>query len=230
MRGRSAVRPADSEADDGTGRPIERQRRTASPEALYLAIFVIAPFAYFYMPGELFHDDAATTTSQISADTGLFKAGMIAETIIVGIEIVARRAALATLSAGQQVARHCRPRSPEVGEALIQAVNVLLAGAVLIAVERARPVRALRRRTDPKWSGCSWTPSRFGAMVWGLLFGFHLLLLGFLVRRSDLMPRWIGSFLMVGVGRDTSRRATPTSSTPTSTGSSRAGHRAVGPR
>ena len=29
------------------------------------------------------------------------------------------------------------------------------------------------------------------------MFGFHLLLLGVLVRRSDVMPRWIGTLLML---------------------------------
>ena len=34
-------------------------------------------------------------------------------------------------------------------------------------------------------------------MVWGLLFGLHLVLLGVLVRRSELMPEWIGSLLVL---------------------------------
>lgn len=156
---------------------------------------MIAPFAYFYMPGELFHDDAATTTSQIAADTALFKAGMIAETIIVGIEIVLVgllwrlfRPVSRSLAMSSSFARG--------GEALIQAVNVLLAGAVLIAVERGG-LSGLSGDDRSEVVGLLVDTTQFGAMVWGLLFGLHLLLLGLLVRRSDLMPRWIGSLLMV---------------------------------
>ncbi len=175
---------------------FERQRRTARiAGALYLSIFVIAPFVYFYVPGELFHDDAATTSAEISANTGLFAAGMIAETVIVGIEI-----ALAGLL--WHLFRHVSPglalssSLARVGEAFIQTVNVLLAGAVLLVVDRDG-LSGLTVDQRNEAVGFLVDVIGFGVMVWGLLFGLHLLLLGVLVRRSELVPRWIGSLLMV---------------------------------
>lgn len=176
------------------------ERRTARiAGALYLALFVLGPFVYFYVPGELFHDDAATTAAEISAHTGLFTAGMVAETVIIGIEI-----ALAGL-----LWQLFRPVSPalalsssfaRVGEAFIQAVSVLLGGAVLLVVDRGA-LSGFDAADRDEVVGFLVDAMSFGVMVWGLLFGLHLLLLGGLVRRSELMPRWIGSLLLLaGIG------------------------------
>ncbi|MFW2334906.1 DUF4386 domain-containing protein [Ilumatobacter sp.] len=183
----------DSQLDDES---VEQQRRTARiAGGLYLALFVIAPFAYFYVPGELFHDDAATTYAQISADTGLFAAGMIAETVIVGIE-VALAGLLWKLFRPVSEALALSSSLARVGEAFIQTVNVLLAGAVLIVVDRGG-LSGLTVDQRDEVVGFLVDTIGFGVMVWGLLFGLHLLLLGVLVRRSELMPRWIGSLLLV---------------------------------
>jgi hypothetical protein len=175
---------------------VASQRKTARiAGALYLAIFVLGPFVYFYVPGELFHGDAATTAAAISADTGLFTAGMIAETVIVGIEIALAgllwklfRPVSQSLAFASSLAR--------VGEAFIQTVNVLLAGAVLIVVDR-NGLSGLGSDERTEVVGFLVDMIGFGVMVWGLLFGLHLLLLGVLVRRSDVMPRRIGSLLVL---------------------------------
>ena len=178
------------------GASYDSQRRTARiAGVLYLSIFVVAPFVYFYVPGELFHDDAATTAAEISANTGLFTAGMIAETVIVGIEVALAgllwklfRPVSQSLALSSSLAR--------VGEAFIQAVNVVLAGAVLIAVDRGG-LSGLDDGERAEIVGFLVDTIGFGVMVWGLLFGLHLLLLGVLVRRSELMPAWIGSLLLL---------------------------------
>lgn len=175
---------------------IERQRRTARiAGGLYLAIFVIAPFVYFYVPSELFHDDAATTSAEISANAGLFTAGMIVETVIVGIE-VALAGLLWKLFRPVSEALALSSSLARVGEAFIQTVNVLLAGAVLIVADRGG-LSGLTVDQRAEVVGFLVDTIGFGVMVWGLLFGLHLLLLGVLVRRSELMPRWIGSLLLV---------------------------------
>ena len=187
----AARRERPAGADSGAA-----QRRTARiAGGLYLALFVVAPFVYFYVPGELFHDDAATTYAQISADTGLFRAGMIAETVIVAIEVALAgllwklfRPAGEALALSSSLAR--------VGEAFIQTVNVVLAGAVLIVVDRGG-LSGLTVEQRNEVVGFLVDTIGFGVMVWGLLFGLHLLLLGVLVRRSELVPRWIGSLLLV---------------------------------
>lgn len=179
-----------------SGDSMRDQRRTARiAGALYLSLFVLGPFVYFYVPGELFHDDAATTMAEISSNTGLFTAGMIAETIIVGIELTLAgllwklfRPVSESLAFSSSLAR--------AGVAFIQMVTVLLAGAVLIVVDRGG-LPGLGEGDRSEVVGFLVDMIGLGVMGWGLLFGFHLLLLGMLVRRSDLMPAWIGSLLML---------------------------------
>ena len=194
---RSVGRPPDGNSDSQLREEsVEQLRRTARiAGGLYLALFVIAPFVYFYVPGELFHDDAATTYAQISSDTGLFAAGMIAETVIVGIE-VALAGLLWKLFRPVGEALALSSSLARVGEAFIQTVNVLLAGAVLIVVDRGG-LSGLTVDQRDEVVGFLVDTIGFGVMVWGLLFGLHLLLLGVLVRRSELMPRWIGSLLLL---------------------------------
>lgn len=177
------------------GKPDDRRSTARIAGFLYLTIFVLGPFVYFYVPGELFHDDAATTMAEISSNTRLFTAGMIAETVIVGIEVVLAgllwtlfRPVSASLAFSSSLAR--------VGEAFIQTVSVLLAGAVLIIVGRGG-LSGLDDGDRAEMVGLLVDTMQLGVMVWGLLFGLHLLLLGVLVRRSDLMPPWIGSLLML---------------------------------
>ncbi|UCC52663.1 MAG: DUF4386 domain-containing protein, partial [Anaerolineaceae bacterium] len=38
----------------------------------------------------------------------------------------------------------------------------------------------------------------FVIIIWGLVFGFHLLLLGYLVYKSGFLPRILGILLMIG--------------------------------
>ena len=172
------------------------QRRTARlAGALYLALFVLGPFVYFYVPAELFHDAAATTMAEISSNTGLFTAGMIAETVIVGIELMLAgllwklfRPVSASLAFSSSLAR--------AGVAFIQMVTVLLGGAVLIVVDRGG-LSGLGDGDRAEVVSFLVDTIGLGIMVWGLLFGLHLALLGLLVRRSDLVPAWIGSLLML---------------------------------
>jgi len=170
------------------------QRSARVAGALYLAIFVLGPFVYFYVPSELFLDDVGETAAAIEGNVRLFAAGMVAETLIIAVEIFLAgmlwklfRKNNEALAFSSSIAR--------VGEAFIQTINVILAGLVLIVVDRNG------------LAGFDLDPSMavellieaigFGVMVWGLLFGFHLLLLGVLVRRSGRMPGWIGTALIV---------------------------------
>ena len=170
------------------------QRSARLAGALYLAIFVLGPFVYFYVPSELFRDDAGETAAAIQGNVKLFATSMVAETLIIAVEILLAgmlwklfRKNNEALAFSSSIAR--------VGEAFIQTVNVMLAGLVLIIVDRNGLVGF---DLDPSVAiGLLVEAIGFGVMVWGLLFGFHLLLLGILVRRSGRMPRWIGTALVV---------------------------------
>lgn len=55
---------------------------------LYLLIAVLAPFSILYIPSMLIvPGDAATTASNILASEGLFRLGIVADSVVVLLEI-----------------------------------------------------------------------------------------------------------------------------------------------
>ena len=164
---------------------------------LYLAIFIIAPFAFFFVPGRIVvDDDAAATAANLVESEGLFRAGMVAETIIVAIELVLAgllyallRPVNRSLSLSAAFAR--------VGEAIVQAVNLFTSGAVLLIAGGTGYLAAFEPEQLDALATLFIDINQFGVMVWGLLFGFHLAMLGYLIYRSGFWPRTIGALIMI---------------------------------
>jgi len=174
---------------------IKSTARTAG--ILYLVIFVIAPFPFLLGRASLVvAGDAATTARNILASESVFRLGMVAESVVFLVELVLAALLYVLLKPVN------RPLSlaaafARVGEAVVQAVNLLtsilvlllLGGASYLAVLEPEPLNALAM--------LFLDANAFVIMVWGLLFGFHLLLLGYLVYKSSFWPRFLGILLLV---------------------------------
>jgi hypothetical protein len=166
--------------------------------ALYLLIFFIGPFAFFlgrtsvFVPG-----DPTATVDNLMASESMFRLGMVAETVIVFVEIVVSallyvlfRPVSRPLSLAAAFARFA--------QSILQAVNLftavpallLLGGAGYLSVFEPDHLRALVL--------LFFDANAFMIIVWGLIFGFHLLLLGYLVYRSGFLPRILGILLIIG--------------------------------
>jgi len=164
---------------------------------LYLVIFVVAPFAFLIVPETIVVDgDAATTAANVIDSEGLFRAGMVAETIIIAAEIV-----LAGLLYGL-LRPVSRPLSlaaafARFGEAMVQAVNLFTSAIVLLVLGGTGYLAVFEPEELDALATLFVEANAFGVMLWGLLFGFHLALLGYLVHRSGFWPRLLGVLLMV---------------------------------
>lgn len=164
---------------------------------LYLAIFVIAPFAFFVVPGRIVVDgDAAATAANVVGSDGLFRAGMVAETAIIAIELVLAGLLYALL---RPVSRPLSLAAAfaRVGEALVQAVNLFTSATVLLLATGTGYLAVFEPNELDALASLFIDVNQFGVMVWGLLFGFHLALLGSLVYRSGFWPRAVGVLLIV---------------------------------
>lgn len=185
-----------SEAPEHTD-PASVKRKARLAGLLYLAIFVIAPFAFFVVPDRIVVDDDATATAaNIVESEGLFRAGMVAETTIIAIELVLAGLLYALL---RPVSRPLSLAAAfaRVGEAIVQAVNLFTSGIVLLLASGVGYLAAFEPDQLDALTSLFVDANQFGVMIWGLLFGFHLALLGFLVYRSGFWPRAIGALLMV---------------------------------
>lgn len=166
--------------------------------ALYLLLFFIGPLAFFMgrtsvvVPG----DPAATVESLLASET-MFRIGMVAETAIVLIEIVVAgilyvllRPVSRPLSLASAFARFA--------QAVLQAVNLLTAVPALLLLGGAGYLAAFNPEQLNALVQVFMEMNAFVIFIWGLIFGFHLLLLGYLAYRSGFWPKLLGILLFIG--------------------------------
>jgi hypothetical protein len=166
--------------------------------ALYLLIFFVGPFAFFmgrtgvFVPG-----DPAATVDNLMASETMFRLGMVAETVIVLIEIlvsailyVLLRPVSRPLSLAAAFARFA--------QSILQAVNLFTAVPALVLLGGAGYLAAFEPDQLNALVQLFMDVNAFVIIIWGLIFGFHLLLLGYLVYRSGFWPRVLGILLLIG--------------------------------
>lgn len=166
--------------------------------ALYLLIFFVGPFAFFMgRTGVVVPGDPAATVDNLLASETMFRLGMVAETVIVLVEIVVSallyvlfRQVSRPLSLAAALARFA--------QSMLQAVNLLTAVPALLLLGGAGYVAAFEPAQLNALVLLFLDVNAFVIIIWGLIFGFHLVLLGFLVYRSGFLPRILGILLMIG--------------------------------
>jgi hypothetical protein len=164
--------------------------------ALILIITVFAPFSMMYVPSNLIvPGDAATTANNIMASEGLFRAGIASDSVVFLIEIVIvvvlyvlLKPVSKTLSLVAAFAR--------LAMTVMQGMNLLnsftalllLSGADYLTVFEADQLYALVL--------LFLNAHEYVVLIWGLFFGLHLLVLGYLVYKSGYIPRIVGVLLV----------------------------------
>jgi len=175
------------------------QRNTARIAGfLYLLIVLCALFSMMYVPSKLIvWRDAATTAKNIMASELLFRFGIVGDSVVFVSEIALTvllyillkpvNKTLALVSAFSRLAM-----------AVIQGINLLnlffvlflLSGAAYLTVFNADQLHALVM--------LFLNAHENGVYVWGVFFGFHLMVLGYLVFKSGFFPRMPGVLMMIG--------------------------------
>lgn len=165
---------------------------------LYLLIFFIGPFAFFLgRTSVLVPGNPAATVNNLVASESMFRMGMVAETIIILVEIVVSailyvlfRPVSKPLSLAASFARFA--------QAILQAVNLLTAVPALLLLGGAGYLAVFEPSQLNAIVQLFLDANAFMIIIWGLIFGFHLLLLGYLVYRSGFLPRVLGILLIIG--------------------------------
>jgi hypothetical protein len=162
-------------------------------------ILIMAPFALFgmmYVPATLIvPGDAAITASNIMAAEGLFRLGIVGDSVVFLIEIVLvvmlyvlLKPVSKTLSL---VAAFFR-----LAMTIIQGINLLnhftalllLSGADYLTVFKPDQLHALVL--------LFLNAHEYVAYIWGLFFALHLFFLGYLVYKSGYIPKILGVLLV----------------------------------
>lgn len=175
--------------------PTLDPRAARNAGALYLAIAVCGGFSIAYVPSQIVvAGDAAASATNLMAQAGLFKLGVLADSAVILFELAITvilfgifRPVSPLLSMFAAVAR--------AGMIMVMAINLLLwvmPYAVLtspMGFEQAQAEMLAQTFLDAH---------ALGVFVWQIFFGAHLLALGWLILRSRIVPHVLGWGLAIG--------------------------------
>lgn len=179
--------------------PIIKNARIAG--ILYLIIFLVYPLSAFIgKAGIVVPGDAAATVANIISSTNLFRLGIAGEVVIFLVEIV-MAGILYELLKPANPAMSLAMAFSRLAEAVIQAVNLLPSILALILVSGVGYLTVFEASQLEAMVMLFLGSFDYLILVWGFPFGLHLLLLGYLVHKSDLFPRILGILLVLaGIG------------------------------
>ncbi len=164
----------------------------------YLGIAVAGGFSIAYVPSQiLVAGDATATVSNIIGRSGLYRLGIAGDVAVMVFEIAALtmlyfmfRSVSASLSFAAAMARL----------SMVSVMSAMLffhAGASVLAhSDQVMMSFSPEQRAD--LAGLLLEMHRAGVWIWQIFFWVHLLLLGFLVVKSQRFPALIGFGLIVG--------------------------------
>jgi hypothetical protein len=186
------------------GRDATTRNATPSPRTyarvagvLYLVIFIVAPFAFFMgRVGVVVPGDATATVTNLMASESTFRLGMVAESVVVLVEIILTAILYVLLKPVSRPLALAAAFS-RLAEAIVQIVNLFTSVPALLLLGGATYLAAFEPAQLEALVLLFLDVNAFMILVWGLIFGFHLLLLGYLVYRSGFWPRFLGILLLL---------------------------------
>ncbi len=164
---------------------------------LYLLIFFLGPFAFFMgRNGVVVANNPSATIINLLASEKSFRYGMAAETLIIFIEIIISALLYFLL---KPISRPLALASTlaRFAQAILQAVNLFTAVPALIILGNTNYLSAFSKGQIDTIALLFMDINSFVIIIWGLIFGFHLLILGYLIYKSTFWPRVIGILIFV---------------------------------
>ncbi len=173
------------------------QKTARATGILILIMAVIAPFSMLYVPATLIvPGDAATTAHNISASESLFRLSLISDAFVFLIEIVLcallyilLKPVSQTLSLVSAFAR--------LAMTVMQGINLLNHLIVLLLVGGAGYLTVFNPNQLHALMLLFLNAHESMVLIWGLSFGLHLAVLGYLVFKSIYLPKFVGVLLII---------------------------------
>jgi hypothetical protein len=174
---------------------LKKTARIAGVLILITAVFAI--FSMQFVPSTLIvPGDAAATANNIMASEGLFRSSIASDSVIFLIEIglvvlfyVLLKPVNKTLSLVAAFAR--------LGMTIIQGINLLNKFAALLLLGGAGYLTVFEPDQLHALVLLFLNAHEFVVHIWGLFFGLHLFVLGYLVYKSGYIPRILGVLLVI---------------------------------
>lgn len=165
---------------------------------LYLVIFIVYPLSAFIGKASIVvAGDPTATVENIQASEAMFRIGIAGEAVIFLVEII-MAGILYELLKPVSTALSLAAAFSRLAEAVVQAVNLLPSILALILVGGAGYLSVFDGGQMSALVSLFMESFDYMIMVWGFFFGLHLVLLGYLVKKSDYFPGILGILLVLG--------------------------------
>lgn len=163
---------------------------------LMLVLVALAPFSMLYVPSTLIvPGDAVTTANNIVSSAPMFRLAMASDAVIFLVEI-ALCALVYTLVRPVNKTLALIAVFARLAMTIIQGLNLLNHFVVMSLLSGSGSVAALAPPQLHALVSLFLGAHEAGVLIWGMFFGLHLLVLGYLVYRSGYLPKVIGGLLV----------------------------------
>lgn len=163
---------------------------------LMLVLVALAPFSMLYVPSTLIvPGDAVTTANNIVSSAAMFRLAMASDAVIFLVEI-ALCALVYTLVRPVNKTLALIAVFARLAMTIIQGLNLLNHFVVMSLLSGSGSVAALAPPQLHALVSLFLGAHEAGVLIWGMFFGLHLLVLGYLVYRSGYLPKVIGGLLV----------------------------------
>jgi hypothetical protein len=164
---------------------------------LTLIMAVIAPFSMVYMPSILIKPgDAIATTNAITASEGLFRLAIAGDSIVFLIEIALTVLLYVLLKPVDKTLSLIAAFS-RLAMTVVQGINLLNHFFVLLLLSGAGYLTVFAPEQLQALVLLFLNAHQSVVLIWGLFFGLHLLVFGYLVYKSGYIPRVLGLALII---------------------------------
>ena len=173
-------------------------RTTATVAGLSLLLMaILAPFANFYALGNLVvANDAKTTAENIMASSELFRIGIACFLIVALLDVIVAWA-LHVLLEPVNKSLSLLAAWFRLVYAAVFSIALMPLLAVLHLLSRAESLKGLETNQLNAQVMLSLSAFKSGWDLGLVIFGFHLLVLGYLIFKSSFIPKWLG--VLVGI-------------------------------
>ena len=164
---------------------------------LYLVIAVFGAFSIGYVPSVIIvADNPGATASNLMANIGLFRAGILGDIVVLMVEIILT-AMLYVIFAPISKTLSLIAAWSRIAMVMVMGVNLLLNIMPMFLVS-ADFLSAFDTAALHAVGYAFFAAHSLGIYIWQLFFSLHLLALGYMIIKSDLFPRVFGWVLLIG--------------------------------
>lgn len=164
---------------------------------LLIVLVVLAFFSMLYIPSVLIvPGDATATANHVMASEGLFRLGMVSDALVFLIEIVLTGLLYVII---QPVSKTWAliATLARLAMTILQGMNVLNYFFILLLLGGGEYLSVFTPEQRHALALFFFNAHDSVVLIWGLFFGLHLCVFGYLVYQSGYIPRVIGVLLML---------------------------------